>query len=189
MWLRQKAGDVAHIDARVVGADRDPKTGDVKALLLDGDTRIEAGSSSIAAASGALIQGYMHATWHSFAANLPVNRGMLLRLDHDPARDIAPYTLAAAQSAGCIRAIHTQERFGCGFVYSDRFLDPDGAQRKIERVLGRWIEPHNDLKFDAGRIGEAWAGNCLAVGLSSSFLETFEATYIHGNIVQMMRFT
>jgi len=190
LWLRQKAGDVAHIDARMVGADRDPQTGDVKALLLDGDKRIEA--DFFIDCSGfrrALILGCMRGAWHSYAAELPANRAMPFWLDHDPARDIAPYTLAAAQSAGWMWAIPTQERLGCGYVYSDHFLDPDGAQREIERVLGRRIEPRNDLKFDAGRLEEAWVGNCLAVGLSSSFLEPLEATSIHGTIVQMMHFT
>ncbi len=44
--------------------------------------------------------------------------------------------------------------------------------------------PRNDIKIDAGRLRDAWIGNCVAVGLSSSFLEPLEATSIHGTIVQ-----
>jgi tryptophan halogenase len=76
-----------------------------------------------------------------------------------------------------------------GYVYSDEFLTPDKAQAEIETALGHKIEPRNDLKFEVGRLDKAWIGNCLALGLSSSFLEPLEATSIHGTIVQLMVFT
>jgi len=46
----------------------------------------------------------------------------------------------------------------------------------------------DDIKFSIGRLEKAWIGNCVAVGLSSSFLEPLESTSIHGTIVQMMLF-
>ena len=189
-WLRRKAGKVVHLDARMTGADRDPLTGDIKSLVLEGGQRIEA--DFFVDCSGfrrALVQGCLQGEWLSYASDLPANRAMPFWLEHDERSDIAPYTLAFAQSAGWMWAIPTQERVGCGYVYSDNFLTPEGAQREIERALGRPISPRNDIRFDAGRMKEAWIGNCLAVGLSSSFLEPLEATSIHGTIVQMMHFT
>src|SRR5690606_4191880 len=46
----------------------------------------------------------------------------------------------------------------------------------------------SDIRFQIGRLETPWIGNCLAVGLSSSFLEPLESTSIHGTLVQMMLF-
>ena len=97
-----------------------------------------------------------------------------------------PCTLAWAQKAGWLWWIPTQGRYGAGYVYSDAHTTPDQAKAEIEAVLGYEIHPRNDIKIDAGRQRDAWIGNCVAVGLSSSFLEPLEATSIHGTIVQMM---
>ena len=84
--------------------------------------------------------------------------------------------------------IPTQTRFGCGYVYSDEFQTPEEAKLEVERVLGHEIEVRSDIRFQIGRLENAWLGNVLAVGLSSSFLEPLESTSIHGTIVQMMLF-
>ena len=84
--------------------------------------------------------------------------------------------------------IPTQTRYGCGYVYSDEFWTPEEAKLEVERVLGREIEVRSDIRFQIGRLEKAWIGNCLAVGLISSFLEPLESTSIHGTIVQMMLF-
>jgi tryptophan 7-halogenase len=189
-YLRTKAKGIDMVDAEVVGARKDAETGDIEALELDGGAEL-AGDFFIDCTGfrKRLIVGEMGGKWHSYAKDLPVNRAMPFWLDHNPDADIAPYTLAWAREAGWMWAIPTQERMGCGYVYSDHHLTPEGARAEIERALGRPIEPRADLKFDIGRLDQPWISNCLAVGLSSSFLEPLEATSIHGTVVQMMLFT
>ena len=113
----------------------------------------------------------MGGTWVSYKDQLPVNRAMPFWIDVKDGEELPPYTLAWAQKSGWLWSIPTQKRFGCGYVYSDQFLTPEKAQEEIEAVLGHKIEPRNDLRFDVGRQDKAWIGNCLAIGLSSSFLE------------------
>lgn len=189
-YLRSRARDIAQVDAEVVGARKDPETGDIAALRLAGGDELE-GDFFIDCTGfrRRLIVGEMGGTWHSYASDMPVNRAMPFWLEHDPERDIPPYTLAWAREAGWMWAIPTRDRMGCGYVYSDAHLTPEQAQAEIETALGRPIVPRADLKFDIGRLETPWIGNCLAAGLSSSFLEPLEATSIHGTVVQMMLFT
>jgi glycine/D-amino acid oxidase-like deaminating enzyme len=188
-FLRKKSKGVEIIDAQVNGALRDGETGNITALQSDmGDI---AGDFFIDCTGfrRSLISKEMGGTWVSYKEQLPVNRAMPFWIDVKDGEEIPPYTLAWAQKAGWLWSIPTQKRYGCGYVYSDQFLTPDKAQEEIETILGHKIEPRNDLRFDVGRQENAWINNCLALGLSSSFLEPLEATSIHGTIVQLMVFT
>jgi len=188
-WLRAKAEGIAHVDALVEDAERDPESGAITALVLEDGSRHEA--DFLIDCTGfrrALIAGQMGARWVGYGDRLPVNRAMPFWLDHADGEDIAPYTLAWAQDAGWMWQIPTTERIGCGYVYSDAFLTPDQARAEIEARLGRRIEPRNDIRIDSGRLDRAWIGNCVAAGLAQSFFEPLEATSIHGTIVQMMLF-
>ena len=82
--------------------------------------------------------------------------------------------------------IPTQGRYGCGDVCSDAHSDTDAAQAEIEAALGHRIEPRRDIPIDAGRLRDVWRGNCVVVGVASSFLEPLEATSIHGTIGRLM---
>ena len=186
-WLRRKSRGIAVIDAKVIAADRDPLTGDITAVRLDAADAVP--GEVFFDCTGfrrALIVREMGAEWRSFADRMPVNRAMPFWLDIAPDAELPPYTLAWAREAGWMWSIPTQGRVGCGYVYCDRFLDPEAAQREIERALGRPIEPRNEIRFDPGRLDRAAIGNVIALGLSSAFLEPLEATSIHGTVVQLL---
>ena len=189
-YLRGKAANVKIVDGTVSGIERDGENGHVVRLLLeegggvDGDFFIDCTGFR-----RRLIEKELKSRWVSYVHELPVNRAMPFWLDHEPEAEIAPVTLAWAQSAGWMWQIPTYERLGCGYVYSDEYLTPDEARTEIETALGRGIEPRADIRFDIGRLAEPWMANCLAIGLSQSFLEPLEATSIHGSLVQLMLFS
>jgi tryptophan halogenase len=187
-YLRRKSAGVQIVDAQVEGAEKDG-AGRITALCLEGGGRL-AGDFFIDCTGfrRRLIGAEMGAKWVSYADILPVNRAMPFWLDHPKDGEVTPATLAWAQGAGWMWSIPTQSRIGCGYVYSDRHISPDQAQAEIEGVLGHPIQPRNDIRIDAGRLDRPWIGNCLALGLASSFLEPLEATSIHGTIVQLMTF-
>ena len=188
-FFASKSQGVDIIDAVVLGVHRHPESGDITALELDNGTRLDA--DFFIDATGfrkQLIVKEMQAPWISYAHELPVNRALPFWLDIKPGEEIANYTRAWAQDAGWMWMIPTQTRYGCGYVNSDEFSTPEQAKAEVERVLGREIEVRSDIRFQIGRLENAWVGNVLAVGLSSSFLEPLESTSIHGTIVQMMLF-
>jgi len=189
-YLRSKAKGITKIDAVVDGAEQDPESGDIQVLKLQGADDLEV--DFVVDCTGfrrALIGDVMGAKWVSYSDKLPVNRAMPFWLDHKEGVEIPAYTLAAAQGSGWMWQIPTQDRMGCGYVYSDAFLTADQAQAEIEAALGHAIEPRNDIAINSGRLDRAWVGNCLSAGLAQSFFEPLEATSIHGTIVQMMMFS
>lgn len=188
-FLRSKSQGIETIDALVQGADQDPETGDITALQLDtGQTLAADFFVDCTGFRRGLISQIMGAEWISYGDVLPVNRAMPFWLDLPETGTLPSYTHAWAQKSGWMWQIPTQERIGCGYVYSDRHISPDDAQAEIEATLGHPIEPRNDIKIDAGRLSEVWRGNVLALGLASSFLEPLEATSIHGTLVSLLLF-
>lgn len=189
-YLRQKASGIGRIDAVVQGAVKEADTGRIKHIVTEDGQEI--GGDFFVDCTGfrrTLIGRELRAKWVSYHERLPVNRAMPFWIDLKDGDEIPPYTLAWAQNAGWMWQIPTLRRMGCGYVYSDAFLTPDKAQREVEAVLGRSIEPRNDIRIDAGRLDRAWIGNCLAAGLAQSFFEPLEATSIHGTVVQLILFS
>ncbi|MES2551453.1 MAG: tryptophan halogenase family protein, partial [Pseudomonadota bacterium] len=185
-WLRSKAKAIATIDDQVQTVERHAETGNILSLGLEGGTRVEADLFVDCTGFRRALIGPMGGTWVSYRGTLPVNRAIPFWLDMPDGEEIEPCTLAWAQGAGWMWKIPTQGRYGCGYVFSDAHVTPDQAKAEIESVLGHPIEVRNDIRIDAGRLDRQWIGNCVALGLSSSFLEPLEATSIHGTVVQLM---
>jgi flavin-dependent dehydrogenase len=185
-WLRSKAKAIATIDDQVQSVERHAETGNITSLALEGGTRVEADLYIDCTGFRRALIGPMGAEWVSYRNTLPVNRAIPFWLDIPDGEEIEPCTLAWAQGSGWMWKIPTQGRYGCGYVFSDAHSTPDQAKAEIEGVLGHPIEVRNDIKIDAGRLDRQWTHNCVALGLSSSFLEPLEATSIHGTVVQLM---
>jgi hypothetical protein len=98
-------------------------------------------------------------------------------------------TRAFAKSAGWIWRIPLQNRIGNGYVYSSRYLDPEGAAAELRIHAGL---PENaevrHLAMRVGRVERSWVRNCLAIGLSQGFLEPLEATALHIVLATVGRF-
>ncbi|WDR04176.1 tryptophan 7-halogenase [Devosia algicola] len=188
-YLKRQAKGIEMADAIVTEISRNPETGDIVSLELDNGQSLE-GDFFIDATGfrKRLILKEMQAQWIGFGDALPVNRALPFWLPIPKDEAIPNHTLAWAQNNGWMWKIPTQDRYGCGYVFSDDFISADDAKAEIEASLGHEIEVRRDIKIDAGRLENVWIGNCLAVGLSSSFLEPLESTSIHGTIVQMMLF-
>jgi len=95
---------------------------------------------------------------------------------------IPPYTECIAMKYGWIWKIPLQDRYGCGYVFDSSFISEAEAAEELEEMLG--FEPtyprknKGSFKFKAGYYSNPWINNCVAVGLSSGFVEPLEATAI-----------
>jgi len=188
-FLRRQAAGVTVIDDQVQAVHRDPETGDITGLGLESGTEVTGHLYLDCTGFRRRLISEMGADWVGYGDVLPLNRAMPFWIDLEPGEEIDPFTLAWAQGSGWLWKIPTARRYGCGYVYSDAHLTPETAKAEIEAALGRAIEPRNDIRIDAGRLTRTWIGNCVALGLSSAFLEPLEATSIHGTVVQLMLLT
>ncbi len=184
VWLRKKSKGIAVIDGQVTGVEKG--AAGITALVLESGLRVEGDFFLDCTGFRRGLISQMGAQWVGYGDMLPVNRAMPFWVDLKPGEEIAPCTLAWAQKNGWIWQIPTQGRYGMGYVYSDLHTTAEAAKREVESALGFEIHPRNDIAINAGRQDRAWIGNCVALGLSSSFLEPLEATSIHGTIVQLM---
>src|SRR5690625_7393536 len=95
--------------------------------------------------------------------------------------DIVSHTGSTCQESGWIWHIGLQTRLGVGHVYSTRHTDRERAEEALmaylEPTIGRSVA-HNlsvrEIPITSGHRAHFWQNNCVAIGLSSGFLERSE---------------
>ena len=132
-----------------------------------------------------VLIGPMGGGWKSYSDYLPTNSAIPYIHQYETNETPKLETLAWAMPNGWMWQIPTQERYGCGYVYSDKFTTYDNAVDELIQTTGRKIEPLRNIKFDCGRVETPWVKNVVAIGLSQGFVEPLEATSIHATIVQL----
>jgi tryptophan halogenase len=117
----------------------------------------------------------------SYQDTLPNDRAVALRVPVDmAATGIRPCTTATAQDAGWIWTIPLYGRIGTGYVYASDYCTPEEAERTLREFVGPAAADleANHIRMRIGRSRNSWVNNCVAIGLSSGFVEPLESTGI-----------
>ena len=180
-YLRNKAeqAGVTRIEGKITTVNKHPDSGNLRELVLDNDARIEGDVFIDCTGFRALLIGEaLGVGYDDWSHLLAADRAIAVQTTAvEPPR---PYTIATAHDAGWQWRIPLQSRVGNGIVYSSRFSDDETALATLmSNVTGEAVTEPRYLKFKTGMRQQAWAKNCVAIGLSSGFLEPLESTSIH----------
>ena len=94
--------------------------------------------------------------------------------------NVRPYTTATALSSGWVWDIPLSNLRSVGYLHSSQYISEDEAMRELHAY-----EPHAKdfdarvIRFKVGRRKQAWAGNCVAIGLAGGFIEPLESTGLY----------
>jgi tryptophan 7-halogenase len=170
---------VVRTEGKVVNTVLRGEDGFIEAVVLERGERIE-GDLFIDCSGfrGLLIEQALHTGYEDWSQWLPCNRA--LAVPCASVSKITPYTRSTARSAGWQWRIPLQHRTGNGYVYCSDFISDDEASATLLANLdGVALASPKPLRFVTGMRKKFWNRNCVAIGLSSGFMEPLESTSIH----------
>jgi len=176
---------VRRIDAKVTEVLRDGETENIRGIRLDSGDLLE--GALYIDCSGfhrLLIEKSLQAGFVDWRHWLPCDRAVALPCAAANPANVEPYTRSRALAAGWTWRIPLQNRVGNGYVYSSDHISDEQALTALRAQLeGQVLGEPNVVRFRAGHVRRFWVGNCVAIGLSSGFLEPLESTSI--SLIQM----
>ena len=180
-YLRRQAEalGVTRVEGKISGVDMHPESGNLTALQLENGKRL-AGDVFIDCTGfrALLIGDYLQVGFEDWSHWLASDRAIAVQTEST--EPPPTYTRSIAHPAGWQWRIPLQSRTGNGIIYCSKFLSDDEAkQTLLSNLAGKTLTEANMLRFKTGRRIKSWHKNCIAVGLSSGFLEPLESTSIH----------
>ncbi len=186
-----EARGVRRIEGKVVDVTRQPDTGDIAALTLASGQSVP-GEFFVDCSGfrGRLIEEVFHTGYDDWTHWLPCDRAVTVPCASAPR--LLPFTRATARQAGWQWRIPLQHRIGNGHVFSSKYMSEDEATAiMLANLDGEPLTTPWTLRFVTGTRRKAWHRNCVAIGLSSGFLEPLESTSIHliqSSIMRLLTF-
>ncbi|MFB1035360.1 MAG: tryptophan 7-halogenase, partial [Sinobacterium sp.] len=179
-YLREKSekAGVKRIEGRIKQIQND-QTGNISSLLLEGGEPVLGDVFIDCTGFRALLIGdNLDVGYEDWSHWLAADSAIAVQTQAVEAP--RPYTRSIAHSAGWQWRIPLQNRVGNGIVYANQFLSDDEAcATLLANLTGDTINEPRQIRFKTGRRKKAWHKNCIAIGLSSGFLEPLESTSIH----------
>jgi tryptophan halogenase len=170
---------VRRIEGKIVTVERDPHSGDISALALDGERRVAGTFFLDCTGFRSLLLGKaLDVPYLDWSNWLPCDSA--LAVPCEPSDAFRPYTQAMARPAGWQWRIPLQHRTGNGHVYCSSLMsDDEAADLLLANLDGKPLADPRPIRFTSGRRAMFWSHNCVALGLAAGFMEPLESTSIH----------
>ena len=188
-YLRRMAEGmgVRRIEGKISKVHTDAGSGDITGLQLDGGALIEGDLFIDCTGMRSLLLGEtLGVPYESWSQWLPCDSALAVQTTR--VGEPVPYTRSIAHPWGWQWRIPLQHRVGNGIVFSSKHISDDEAKAALlANVEGEVLRPPRVIRFTPGQREQVWKNNCVAIGLSSGFLEPLESTSIHLIQKGMMR--
>lgn len=173
-----EARQVKRIEGKINQVQLDPDSGFIHSLHLEsgeqisGDLFVDCSGISALLIGKTLGVGYEDwSQWLLSDSALAVQTQSVAEPD--------PFTRSTARTAGWQWHIPLQHRVGNGYVFSSQFITEDQARAELlANLSGERVTDPRLIRFTTGMRQDFWHKNCVAIGLSSGFLEPLESTSI-----------
>ena len=188
-YLRGLAEDagVRRVEGKIAEVRQNAESGAIEALVLDSGTAVEGDLFIDCTGFRALLIGKaLGVGFEDWSHWLPTDSALAVqtRAVEPP----LPYTRAIAHRAGWRWRIPLQHRVGNGLVYSSAHMSDDEARALLDRsIVGETLIEPRLIRFKAGYRPKVWVKNCIAIGLSTGFVEPLESTSIHLIMIAVTR--
>ena len=131
---------------------------------------------------GLIINKVLDEPFESYGRYLLCDRAVAVQIPHLSLETIDPCTTSTALSSGWVWRVPLVSRIGTGYVFSSQFRsDQEAIDELVQHLQSRGhevtVEPRA-IGMRVGRTRRSWVNNCVAVGLSSGFIEPLESTAI-----------
>lgn len=167
--------NISIIVGDIISTDLDSK-GNIENLNLE-DCNIKCDFVFDCSGFSRLIIGKLYKEeWISYKTHLPMDTAIAFWTSIED--KVPSYTRCIAMKSGWVWKIPLQDRFGCGYVFDSTYINEQQAIQEAEELFQQKLNIRKVIKFDPGRYRNVWVKNCIAVGLSSNFIEPLEATSI-----------
>lgn len=174
-----EARGVVRREGKVRDVLQDAQSGAIKSLILESGEQVDGDFFIDCSGFRSLLLGSkLDVPWEDWSKWLPCDRAFAV--PSESANELTPYTRSTAVEAGWRWRIPLQTRTGNGYVFSTGFTnEQDAADSLLKGLDTPALDEPRLLRFKAGRRVLNWEKNCVALGLSSGFLEPLESTSIY----------
>jgi tryptophan halogenase len=189
VYLRKIAEDrgITRIDGNYVSATLSEQ-GNITQLTLEDGKQIQTDFVFDCSGFARLLIGKLFKTeWISYSKYFPQNTAVPFFIPHNNT-NVKSYTQSRGMKYGWMWQVDVQDRSGCGYVFDSTLITPEQALSEVEELLGHSVTSPKTFTFNAGTYKTSIVNNCMAMGLSSGFIEPLEATAIWQNMTMLTEF-
>jgi tryptophan halogenase len=185
-----EANGLTRIEGKITDVQLHNSNGYIKALQLDNGEIIE-GDLFIDCTGfrALLIEQTLNTGFDDWSHYLPCDSAIAVQTKS--VNTPLAYTRSIARESGWQWRIPLQSRTGNGFVFCSKYMtDEQAIDTLMANIEGEPLNKPRVIKFKTGSRRKHWNKNCVAIGLSSGFLEPLESTSIHliqRSIVRLMQ--
>ncbi|WP_340677327.1 tryptophan halogenase family protein [Paraglaciecola sp.] len=127
---------------------------------------------------GLLIEQALHTGYEDWSHVLPCDSAIAVQTK--TTGKPVPYTRSIARESGWQWRIPLQNRTGNGLVFCSQYMSDEEAKKLLlANIEGELLNEPRVIKYKTGTRRKHWNKNCVAIGLSSGFIEPLESTGIH----------
>jgi tryptophan halogenase len=175
---------IKYIDGTIEGFNEEENG--INEIKLEGNDIIECDFIFDCSGFQQLIIGkHFNTPWKSYEDQLICNSAIAFFLpqDNPNIQNEKTWTKGISMKNGWIWGAPLKHRWGCGYVFSDKYTTAEDVLEESEEYYGQKLEVVKHFKFKTGTYEKYWVKNCVAIGLASSFLEPMEATSLMTSIM------